>query len=158
MGRPPRLARFEYVGRYSYFLTICTHERSAIFRNEEWARLVIAQFRRTATTFSFAILAYCVMPDHVHLLLAGRSEGADLRRFVKRVKQSVGQRYANRTKQRLWQEGYFDHVLRPGESEASMAKYIIENPVRAGLVAVATDYPYSGSDVWTVQEIAAAVL
>ena len=158
MGRPPRLQRFKYAGKHSYFLTMCTYGRAQVFRDDEWAGQMIARIRRTARIFDFAILAYCVMPDHVHLLLAGRSAKADLRRFVKRTKQSLGQTYATRTNRRLWQEGYFDRVLRPEESEASITKYIIENPVRAGLVTTAIDYPYMGSDVWPLEDIIAAVL
>jgi putative transposase len=153
MSRPPRLAGFEYVGNYSYFLTLCTHRRFDAFREDDLARLVIGQIRRTARTFSFAILAYCVMPDHVHLLLQGRTAASDLRRFTKQFKQSTGQRYAHHTGGRLWQEGYYDRVLRPEEPEALVARYIIENPVRAGLVERPTEYPYLGSEVWNLDEI-----
>ena len=158
MSRPPRLAGFQYVGNYSYFLTLCTDQRSEAFRDDALARLAVDQIRRTARTFSFAILAYCVMPDHAHLLLNGRSAASDLRRFTKRFKQGTGQRYAHQRKRRLWQEGYYDRVLRPEEPEALVARYIIENPVRAGLVERAIDYPYLGSDVWSLDEILNAVL
>jgi putative transposase len=107
---------------------------------------------------AFAVLAYCVMPDHVHLLVHGRRHTSDLRRFVKRVKQSTGQRYSQKAKRPLWQEGYYDRVLRPEEAEAMVARYIIENPVRAGLVTTPSDYPYVGSDEWSLEEIVNAIV
>ena len=61
-------------------------------------------------------------------------------------------------KRPLWQEGYYDRVLRPEESEAMVARYIIENPVRAGLVTRPSDYPFVGSDEWSLEEISSAVL
>ena len=98
------------------------------------------------------------MPDHVHLLIEGRSQTADLRVFAKRLKQSTGQMYAHQMNRRLWQEGYYDRVLRPEEPEVLVARYIIENPVRAGLVASVFDYPHVGSDVWSLDEIVNALV
>jgi putative transposase len=144
---------FDYLGKYTYFLTICTLDRCLAFREDAFARYVIGRFRRTARSFAFAIPAYCVMPDHVHYLLEGRSAAADFRGFVKSAKQSTGQTYAHKQKRRLWQEGFFDHVLRPEEPEILIARYILENPVRAGLVRRVQDYPYLGSDVWPIDEI-----
>ena len=158
MSRPPRLAGFPYIGQYCYFLTFCTLARAPVLREPPIAELVVAQIRRTARARSFAITAYCVMPDHVHLLLEGRSTSADVRGFVKQLKQGTGQRFAHQRGRSLWQEGYYDRVLRPTESAAMVARYIIENPVRAGLVTSALDYPYSGSDLWPLAEILSAVL
>ena len=158
MSRPPRLAGFDYVGTHSYFLTICTNHREELFLDRALADLVVAQFRRTSSEMAFAVLAYCVMPDHLHLLVHGRHHTSDFRRFVKRLKQSTGQRYSHKAKRPLWQEGYYDRVLRPEEAEAMVARYVIENPVRAGLVARAFDYPHVGSDVWSLEEIVNAVI
>jgi hypothetical protein len=43
-----------------------------------------------------------------------------------------------------WQKGFFDHLIRSDESHAEKWKYVRENPVRAGLVAKAEDWPYGG--------------
>ena len=70
------------------------------------------QFRRTALLERFAILAYCLMPDHVHLLVEGLTDTSDLTRFAKMAKQRSGGIYRRRFGKRLWQEGYFERVLR----------------------------------------------
>ena len=153
MSRPPRVLGFTYLGPYRYFLTFCTFERRETFRDAAAANLALAQFRRTARAAGFAILTYCLMPDHAHLLVEGKTVTADLRKFVKRAKQSTGQAHAHRAGVRLWQDGYHDRVLRPSDDAKAVARYIIENPVRAGLVRVPTEYPHLGSDVWSLEEL-----
>lgn len=93
------------------------------------------------------------MPDHVHALVRGTSGGADLRRFMKRVKQSSGQIYRRWSNEALWQEGYYDRVVRPEEDLSGIVRYIVENPVRAGLVKSPFDYPFVGSTVWALEEL-----
>jgi putative transposase len=93
------------------------------------------------------------MPDHLHLLLHGKSARADLRRFAKRAKQSTGQIHRGGENSPLWQEGYYDRIVRPEEDMSGIARYIIENPVRAGLVKSAIEYPFVGSDCWALEEI-----
>ena len=153
VSRLPRLKGFGYRGRYAYFLTFCTFERKAAFRDASVASMVVEQILRAAKRFEFDVFAYCVMPDHAHLLVHGRRERSDLHRFVKRVKQSSGQIYAHSTKERLWQDSYYDHVVRPEENLAGIARYIIENPVRARLVSSPIQYPFSGSDSWSIEEL-----
>ena len=153
VSRPPRIDGFTCCGPYRYLLTFCTHFRQPAFLDDDLAVATLGQFRTTAAEDHFAILAYCLMPDHVHLLVEGRSERSDFRGLIKSLKQSSGQRHAARTKQRLWQEGYWDRVLRPDDDAKKIARYIVENPVRAGMVRCAVDYPLVGSDVWTLEEL-----
>jgi putative transposase len=128
-----------------------------MFGDAATAALVLWHFRRTAHCASFSIWAYCLMPDHVHLLVAGETPTADFRRFIKRLKQASGQAHAHRMRQRLWQEGYYDRVLRPDDDPKAAARYIIANPVRAGLVRTALEYAYVGSDQWSLKELAESV-
>jgi putative transposase len=117
------------------------------------ATVTLEQFRLTATEDQFAILAYCLMPDHIHVLLEGLTERSDLRRFVRIAKQRSAIRYSRHNGGRLWQEGYHDRVLRPDDDVLIFARYVLQNPVRAGLVEEIGDYKYVGSDVWPVTEI-----
>ena len=78
MSRPPRLAGFEYKGLCRYLITSCTHLRRPIFVDDEIASGTLAQFRLTAIEDRFAVVAYCVMPDHIHLLVEGLSVDSDL--------------------------------------------------------------------------------
>ena len=93
------------------------------------------------------------MPDHVHLLVEGADLDSDLERFVHATKQYSGFVYARRAATRLWQQSYYDHALRDDESTRRAVRYIIENPIRAGLAQRVDDYPFVGSEVFTLDEM-----
>ena len=96
------------------------------------------------------------MPDHAHLLVEGLSDKSNLRRFVNSAKQHSGYAHGQARRERLWQGGYYDRVLRPSEDPKWVARYILENPVRAGLVESPQDYDFLGSDVWEIQDLLSA--
>jgi REP element-mobilizing transposase RayT len=74
------------------------------------------------------------------------------------VKQYSGFYFKQRFGQQLWHRYRFERTLRDDEATLSVARYILENPVRAGLVRNAEDYPFSGSAVHSVAEILEAVM
>src|SRR5688500_3528625 len=151
--RPHRLRDFPYIGIQRYFLTICAFSRRRHFVNPALVEAVHAQFLRTSIESEFAVLAYCFMPDHVHLLVEGLCETSDLATFVATAKQRAA--YAARAfvQGRLWQEGYFERVLRDEDDSFNVARYVINNPVRAGLVASPHEYPFLGSSVLTKDDL-----
>jgi REP element-mobilizing transposase RayT len=82
------------------------------------------------------------MPDHMHLLLEGLEGRSDLRKFIKEAKQRTSYQAVRLGVGRLWQQGYHDRILRHDEDIARYVDYILQNPVRAGLVHRESDYPY----------------
>lgn len=157
MSRPPRIEGFSYVGIQRYFLTICTFARIPHFTSAEVVQPVVDEFLQTANDGGMAVVAYFVMPDHAHLLVDGDREDADLERFVKLAKQKTGYWFKREHQAALWQEGYYDRVLRDDESTESVVYYIIANPLRKGLVTDITDYPFWGSGRWTREELLASL-
>jgi len=157
MSRPPRIVGFSYIGPYRYFLTFCARNRRPTFKAVTVVDQTLMQIRRTAREETFAILAYCFMPDHAHLLVEGTRADSDLKRFARFAKQRSGAAFALATGRPLWQEGFHDRVLRAGEDAKAVARYIVANPVRAGLVVSPADYSFSGSDVWTMAELIESV-
>ena len=97
------------------------------------------------------------MPDHVHLLLDANSNDADLAQFMHGWKQRTGYAHSKETGRRLWQQGYYDHVLRHDEDRWRLIAYMIANPVRAGLVAGPLDYQFWGSGVWEREQLLEAI-
>jgi putative transposase len=144
----PRLSTFDYLGYYRYSLTWCTFQRSPVFRSAERVDAALVQISRSAQRHAIAILAYCFMPDHLHLLAAGTSETSDARRFVDTGKQLSGYEYQQATGARLWQRLSWDRVLRAEDDTAAVMRYLLLNPVRAGLAERPLDYPGSGSLVF----------
>jgi putative transposase len=155
--RPEHLKTFDYLGLHQYFLTFCTFERHQIFIDPEHVAVVSTQIQRAASDLRFAVRAYCYMPDHVHLLVEGLADDSDCRQFISRAKQYAGFHYQAAFGQRLWQRYGFERVLRGDEAAVSVARYILENPVRAGLVEDVRAYPFSGSDTYTVAQILEAI-
>jgi len=152
-NRTHRHPTFNYIGLHEYFLTICTHDRQRAFTDSAFAAAAVVQLFRSAAAFHFEIIAYCLMPDHVHLLLQGIREDSDLTSFVQSWNTTMGFRWRRLHSGPLWQTGYYDHVLRAEDTRLGVARYVLLNPVRAGLVERAEDYPFSGSGLYTIDQI-----
>ena len=147
-GKPEHLETFSYLGLHRYSLTFCTLGRSTVFTSQPVVDLVLAQISRAADENRFAVIAYCFMPDHLHLLIEGQADASDCKDFIARSKQYSGFYYSKRYGRKLWQRYSFEHVLRDEEKSVVVARYILGNPVRVGLVERITDYPYLGSLMW----------
>jgi putative transposase len=140
-----RLHAENYKGPRGYFLTLCFHRRQAFGGSPEIARWLIEAIKKPAAGNGFLVPAYCVMPDHVHLLVQGTQAESDLLRIVNAYKQVTAHEFQQKKNLRLWQFKFYDHILRPRESGDAIAWYIWMNPVRKGLCRLPQEYPWSGS-------------
>jgi putative transposase len=93
------------------------------------------------------------MPDHLHLLVHGKTENADCKQFITRAKQYSGYYYSKETGRKLWQRYGYERTLRKDEQTFTVVRYILENPVRAKLVARVEDYPFVGSLVCELKDL-----
>ena len=151
--RSPRLKAFDYVGLHRYFLTICTENRHQAFTGAADVVSAMTQLRTTSSDESFAVIAYCFMPDHLHLLLEGLTDAADFRECVRIFKQRSSFYWKRVHGTVLWQRNYFEHVLRSDEDANEVARYLLANPVRAGLVKAPEQYPFLGSFTLDVKDL-----
>jgi len=78
-------------------------------------------------------------------------------KFIIKSKQCSAHAYAARFGQRLWQPFGYEHVLRDDEKVQVLARYILENPVRAGLAKTVLEYPFLGSQAYDVKELLATL-
>ena len=150
---PQHLRGFSYRGVHRYSLRFCTDKRRPLLASSLSVTLVRSQIERAAIEQHFAVLAYCFMPDHVHLLIEGEDSESDCLRFIARAKQYSGFAFAREFHAGLWQRYGYERVLRSDESNAVVARYILENPVRAGLAARVDDYPFTGSFRYSLAEL-----
>jgi putative transposase len=153
----PHLKDFDYCGPYRYFITICANNKKNVFaNNDHLVNKLIGFLEQAGEKLFFTIWVYCFMPDHLHILVEGRNVHSDLKKFVKDFKQRTGYWYKHKgssAENKLWQSGYYEHVLRKEEDTNEILRYILNNPVRKGLVMNHLDYNYSGSLVMDVKEI-----
>jgi len=151
--RPHRLPGFSYVGCHRYSLTFCVRSRNYVFTIATIVADALEQISLAALARGFAICACCFMPDHLHLLVEGQADNSDLVKFVNLLKQRTSFAYRRHHPDRLWQKGYFEHVVRDDEVTQTVATYVLENPLRAGLVKEPLDYPFSGSLVYSREQL-----
>jgi len=152
-GKPPHLKHFDYTGCHRYSLTFCTDQRRPVFKEQRAVDLVLSQISRAAHEHDFAVVAYCFMPDHLHLLVHGQSETADCRRFITLAKQYSGYYYSKEIGGKLWQRYGYERTLRNDEHTLTVSRYIIENPLRAKLAASVEEYPFVGSLVCELKDL-----
>jgi putative transposase len=143
--RPIRLSHPDYLGCRLYFITFCCLQRKQVFLDHNLCSRFLSDLRAESPRQAFAVPAYCLMPDHVHLLVQGLQPSCDLSWFVNAVKQASGFHIKQQTCFPVWQRFFYDHILRSQESSEAVAWYIWMNPVRAGICVDFRDYPYSGS-------------
>jgi putative transposase len=140
--RPPRLRSFPYTGKHAYFVTCGVFERRRVFTDEASVKCVRAQVVRTCDEKNFEEIASVYMPDHVHLLVKGINDRAKFIPFMKLMRQRSAMHYRRLKNEFLWQDGYFDRVLRDDDDLSTIVQYMKDNPIRSKLVANADDYPF----------------
>ena len=141
--RPPRLERI-FATSPLYFVTFCTHERQRFLATDDVHTAFILLAKRAEEASNVAVGRFVVMPDHIHLFVRG-DYNFRLGRWIGVLKHTLAKAAAlSRAEGQIWEEGCFDHVLRSDESYSQKWNYVRENPVRAGLVKSAADWPYQG--------------
>ncbi len=142
----PRLESFDYRGQHAYHVVLLTQARSPRFTDYSLARRCTRHLTQTAELLCFRLLAFCFMPDHLHVLVLGRDDMADLIRLVQRFKQVTSFEFKRATGVRLWQQSFYDRALRVEDDLVEVASYILGNPVRAGLAGSWRNYPLCGGE------------
>jgi REP-associated tyrosine transposase len=143
--KSPRLPAENYRGCHFYFVTLCCFQRRKTFARPARCGWLLDFIQSEAATKNFVVPAYCIMPDHCHILLEGLDQSSDLLRLMKSLKIKTSRRFWQQERQQLWQHAYFEHILRRPEEIQSVAWYIWLNPVRKGIAAQPEAYAYAGS-------------
>lgn len=125
-----------------YFVTMVTRQRIPWFQVFDFAAIMCRCLTRPSGMGDAANLCWVVMPDHVHFLLQLGEMPLD------RIVQGMKSRSAIQLNREIgrrgqfWQPAYYDHALRKEEDLLGVARYIVANPLRAGLAKRAGDYPF----------------
>jgi REP element-mobilizing transposase RayT len=143
--RNTRLTPDHYAGRQTYFITICCDRRALYLEPPATARRVVTLLLDCASRHSFALPAFCRMPDHLHILAEGTQDHCDLLEFIRFFKQRTAFDFRKSRALRLWEMSYYDRILGPSDSIEQLATYIWWNPVRKHLCPHPGDHPFSGS-------------
>lgn len=129
-------------GRHSepnriYLITAVTENRDPVFKDFNAARILINTLKAEQELARTNTLAFVIMPDHLHWLMQLTSP-TELAKILQSVKTLSAKQFGRP----IWQSGFHDHALRKEEDVKAIARYIIANPLRAGLVERIGDYPH----------------
>jgi putative transposase len=123
------------------FITVRARAGVDLNRPEIVAPL-LSSLSDTAAARDLAVHAYCLMPDHLHLVVSVEREGGDAAAWVRFMKREA----AKRTRLRgIWQRSFWDRHARDSDDVAGMVSYVLANPVRKGLCDSWEDWPFSWS-------------
>ena len=143
---PPRLPRI-FTNNPLCFVTLCTYCRRKVLATNSVNNPLVELAKRAHTQHNIAVGRYVIMPDHLHLFVRGPDD-FQLGQWIGMLKQHLAKAIeSSETSRPLWQRGFFDYLLRSEESYGQKWNYVRENPVRAGLVERAEDWPYAGEIV-----------
>jgi putative transposase len=128
-----------------YLVTSVTKDRRKLFLDFDLGCLASKILNSHQLWPDANLLAWVLMPDHMHLLVElGDRESLAL--VVQRVKSLVARELRQSLgPEQIWQSGFHDHALRDSEDVIAVARYVIANPLRAGLAKGVGEYPFWGS-------------
>lgn len=136
-------------GRHSlpgqvYLLTTVAHGRQPLFLEWSTASAVCRILAEGRLWRGSQPLCWVLMPDHLHMLarLGSREPLSRLMQRLKAVTATAANTSRGNAKGAVWMPGYHDHGVRREEAMPAIARYIVANPVRAGLVDRVGSYPY----------------
>ena len=128
-----------------YFVTCCCRSRQPGLQDPAIANAVMEAWWEAAARCAFRLWALCVMPDHVHAMVEATDETSSLSDVVRGAKMLCLGRTRSIGRLR-WQRRFHDHALRERENPVDTIAYVINNPVRRGLVEAWQDWPFSYVD------------
>ena len=142
-GRAVRLSECSYAGTEIIDVTICA-DRGEPFADRQLAELVCESVAFYCRKLQYRLFGYWLMPDHLHVLLSAADSGTALGRWLLAFKNYTSRKFANAGGTApLWQRSAYDHVCRDDETPETVLAYIVNNPVRAGLVDCGRDWPWT---------------
>jgi hypothetical protein len=128
-----------------YFVVLRAAPGQAPFTESELVEKITDVLKAQARTYGFFVWAYCFMPTELRLLVAGQFPFSNVRWFLRRFKERSGALHVQRCGRPLWDGPPRGLVLGEEDPLMSVARFILESPVRTGLVSRVADYEFLGS-------------
>ena len=144
-NRSLRLPTFDYASEHAYFLTVRAIPQATPFTHARLAEATIRCLFHCREQYDYAVFAYCLMPDHFHLLARPKDQSVALSRFVGAFKSlSTRACWKEGFHGALWQKHFYEHVVRTEESLVPIVEYILDNPIRSGIAASRNECAHCG--------------
>ncbi len=142
-SRAVRLDDCDYGADVDIHVTLCA-ECGKPFERPETARLVCDNVEYYRTKLGYRLYGYCLMPDHLHVLLSPTDSRVPVSRWLREFKSFTTNRNQKANGEpHLWQRSAHDHICRKAEAADAVLRSIVENPLRAALVERWRDWPWT---------------
>lgn len=144
--KPTRLKNFDYAGtNMVFFATLCCLDKKQVFVKDYFNTEVVECIHKEKERIGHAVYAFCLMPDHIHLLISPLETGVPITQLMGALSSVITRlSWSHGFTGRLFQRSFYDHVVRKDEDLTRIAEYILNNPVRKGIVERWQDYKHCG--------------
>lgn len=141
-----------YIPNAIVFITTVTRERIPYLQSEEDIKLFWETIRRVQEIHPFHLLAYVILPDHFHWLMRADDPKGNFSKVIHSVKRNYTVNYKKmhdiKTPLSIWQERFWDHIIRDEDDLATHIDYIHWNPVKHDYVAQPEGWHSSSYLLW----------
>ena len=141
-SRSVRLDNFNYATDIPIHLTLCAP--AAVLNETRLAQVICGSVEFCSAKMGYRLYGYCLMPDHLHVLLSPGVSGQSIDRWLHDFKSFTTNRFLKMGGSvPLWQRSAYDHICRKNETAEGVLTYIANNPIRRGLVVDWRKWPWT---------------
>jgi len=128
----------------AYYITSVTEKRQRIFEDSRACEFLIKCLEYHKLIYSFKFFGFVIMPEHLHCVIQP-APGTTISEIMRHIKGNFARNFNRivRTRGYIWQQSFYDRMIRDETHILAEIDYMHNNPVRAGLVALPEDYKYS---------------
>ncbi len=128
-----------------YFITVRAYRNQTPFKGRALHKRMIDILRNEQERLRCQVYINCLMPDHLHFLVSPCEDGVSVLTFTDQYEgKTTNDSWQFDWEGKLWRPRYYDHIVRDDEDLVLIAQYILDNPVRKGLVGDGEEWPRSG--------------
>lgn len=138
--------RRNYVPGGTYFFTLVTFQRRKIFDTPSKLDFLYGVIRQVQRNKPFDLLAYCLLPNHIDLLMELPEEDSDFSTRIREIKRLTTLRMKHETSEsinRIWQDKFWEHTIRDEKDLQTHFDYIHYNPIKHGLMQTYDGWKWS---------------
>jgi len=142
-----------YEGEIRASFTLCIQGRKQVFITSDIVKNFATILEDSAKKHSCVNWIYLFMPDHFHCVLHGTNSNANIWKSIVLFKQKTGYWFSKNMPATQWQKDFFDYVHRKETELQKHIFYILNNPVRAGIVNKWQDYRFKGALDFNLEDL-----
>jgi len=131
-----RLKDYDYSSEGAYFVTVSCSDKKEYFNSPSIKEIVEVNLKNLNKRFNVTVDHFCIMPDHVHLILFFKEkQGFALSQVIQAYKSLVAKEIRDKfgISEKIWQRGFYDHIIRNEKDYLEKAQYILNNQLKKDL-------------------------